>query len=97
MPYMLPVSSPVNSEHSTQKDKRRKRIYTFPHQTLFSVLRAHRTSPTHAQTNSTTLLSVVVVVVRAHINCSVVVTLLIRGGKKKSELGDGIDGNRFER
>lgn len=66
-----------------KKIKEEKEYITFPHQTL-SVLHAHRTSPTHTQTNSITLLSVVVVVVRAHIlNCSVVVTLLIRGGGKK--------------
>ena len=64
------------------KKIKEEKEYTFPHQTL-SVLHAHRTSPTHTQTNSITLLSVVVVVVRAHINCSVVVTLLIRGGGKK--------------
>ena len=74
-----PVSSPMNTPPKKIKEEKE---YTFPHQTL-SVLHAHRTSPTHTQTNSITLLSVVVVVVRAHINCSVVVTLLIRGGGKK--------------
>jgi len=69
----------------TRQDKRRKRIYTFHHQTL-SVLHAH-TSPTHKQTvlysHSHHSISVVVVVVRTHINCSVVVTL-IEEGKRKS-------------